>query len=92
MKSHTSRINRGVHGASWERSRTTSFAATSGVLQDPKRRHEPGDQAWATTLVMVDVAARIRCVRQSRRGLMKMRISQRCVQHSSNGWRMRKQS
>ena len=27
------------------------------MLQDPKRRHEPGDQAWATTLVMVDVAA-----------------------------------
>ena len=27
------------------------------LLQDPKRRHEPGDQAWATTLVMVDVAA-----------------------------------
>ena len=28
------------------------------LLQDPKRRHEPGDQAWATTLVMVDVAAK----------------------------------
>ena len=27
------------------------------LLQDPKRRHQPGDQAWATTLVMVDVAA-----------------------------------
>ena len=27
------------------------------LLQDTKRRHEPGDQAWATTLVMVDVAA-----------------------------------
>ena len=27
------------------------------LLQDPKRRHEPGDQAWATTPVMVDVAA-----------------------------------
>ena len=27
------------------------------LLQDPKRRREPGDQAWATTLVMVDVAA-----------------------------------
>ena len=27
------------------------------LLQDPKRRHEPGEQAWATTLVMVDVAA-----------------------------------
>ena len=27
------------------------------LFQDPKRRHEPGDQAWATTLVMVDVAA-----------------------------------
>ena len=39
----------------------------------------------------VDVAARIRCVRQSRRSPMKMRISQRCAQHSSNGRRMRKQ-
>ena len=27
------------------------------LLQDTKRRHQPGDQAWATTLVMVDVAA-----------------------------------
>ena len=27
------------------------------LLQDPKRRQEPGDQAWAMTLVMVDVAA-----------------------------------
>ena len=27
------------------------------LLQDHKRRHEPGDQAWATTQVMVDVAA-----------------------------------
>ena len=27
------------------------------LLQDPKRRHQPGDQAWAMTLVMVDVAA-----------------------------------
>ena len=27
------------------------------LLQDPHRRHEPGDQAWATTLVIVDVAA-----------------------------------
>ena len=27
------------------------------LLQDPKRRHQPGDQARATTLVMVDVAA-----------------------------------
>ena len=27
------------------------------LLQDPKWRHELGDQAWATTLVMVDVAA-----------------------------------
>ena len=27
------------------------------LLQDSKRRHELGDQAWATTLVMVDVAA-----------------------------------
>ena len=27
------------------------------LLQDPKRRHQPGDQAWATTIVMVDVAA-----------------------------------
>ena len=27
------------------------------MLQDPKRRHELGDQALATTLVMVDVAA-----------------------------------
>ena len=27
------------------------------LLQDPKRRHQPGDQAWATTLVMVDVVA-----------------------------------
>ena len=27
------------------------------LLPDPKRRHEPGDQAWAATLVMVDVAA-----------------------------------
>ena len=27
------------------------------LLQDPKQRHQPGVQAWATTLVMVDVAA-----------------------------------
>ena len=27
------------------------------LLQDPKRRHQPGDQARDTTLVMVDVAA-----------------------------------
>ena len=27
------------------------------LLQDPSRRHEPCDQAWATTLVEVDVAA-----------------------------------
>ena len=27
------------------------------LLQDPKRKHQPGDQAWATTLLMVDVAA-----------------------------------
>ena len=27
------------------------------LLQDPKRRHQLGDPAWATTLVMVDVAA-----------------------------------
>ena len=27
------------------------------LLQDPKQRHQPGDQAWATTFVMVDVAA-----------------------------------
>ena len=27
------------------------------LLQDPMRRQQPGDQAWATTLVMVDVAA-----------------------------------
>ena len=27
------------------------------LLQDPKRRHQLGDQAWATTLVMVDVVA-----------------------------------
>ena len=47
-----------------EMSCKTSLAATSGeredfcyLLQDPKRRHEPGDQAWATTPVMVDVAA-----------------------------------
>ena len=26
------------------------------LLQDPKQRHQPGDQAWTTTLVMVDVA------------------------------------
>ena len=49
---------------------TTAFAAASrkcevpvfemdfcNPLQDPKQRHQPGDQAWATTLVMVDVAA-----------------------------------
>ena len=34
MKSHTYRINRGVHCASWERSCTTSFAATSGDRED----------------------------------------------------------
>ena len=27
------------------------------LLQYPTRRHQPGDQAWATTLVMVDLAA-----------------------------------
>ena len=27
------------------------------LLLDPKRRHQPGDQAWATTLMMVDVTA-----------------------------------
>ena len=27
------------------------------LLQDPKKRHQLGDQAWATTLVIVDVAA-----------------------------------
>ena len=27
------------------------------LLQESKRRHQPGDQAWATTLVMVHVAA-----------------------------------
>ena len=27
------------------------------LLQDLRRRHQPGDQSWATTLVMVDVAA-----------------------------------
>ena len=27
------------------------------LLQDPKRKHQPGDQVWATTLLMVDVAA-----------------------------------
>ena len=27
------------------------------LFQDPKRRHQPCDQAWATTFVMVDVAA-----------------------------------
>ena len=26
------------------------------LLQGPKQRHQPGDQAWTTTLVMVDVA------------------------------------
>ena len=62
------------------------------LLQDSKRRHESGDQAWATTLVMVDVAAQNPFVQQSRQSLMKVRISQRCVQHSSSGWRVRKQS
>ena len=28
------------------------------LLQDLKRRHQPGDQAWATTLAMVVVAAK----------------------------------
>ena len=32
-------------------------AAISTKSVDPKRRHQPGDQVWATTLVMVDVAA-----------------------------------
>ena len=27
------------------------------LFQDPKRRHQPGDKAWASTLVLVDVAA-----------------------------------
>ena len=27
------------------------------LLQDPQQRRRPGDQAWATNLVMVDVAA-----------------------------------
>ena len=27
------------------------------LLQDTKQRHQLGDQAWPTTLVMVDVAA-----------------------------------
>ena len=41
------------------------------LLQDPKRRHEPGDQAWATTLVMVDVAAQNPLCAASRQSLMK---------------------
>ena len=68
MKSHTCRINRGVHGASW--GKVVQNAAASGkcesprvgtdfcfLLQDPKQRHQPGDQAWTTTFVMADVAA-----------------------------------
>ena len=31
------------------------------LLQDPKRRHQLGDHTWATTLVMVDVAAQNPC-------------------------------
>ena len=31
------------------------------LLQDPKRRHQPGDQALATTLVMMDVAENPLC-------------------------------
>ena len=27
------------------------------LLQDPKRRHQPSDQTWATTFVLVGVAA-----------------------------------
>ena len=34
---------------------------------------------------------RIQCAQHCQRSLMTMRISERCAQHSSNGWRMRKQ-
>ena len=70
MKSHTYRINRGVRGA-WGKGRAKPHLQRPVesvkvlefemdfcyILQDPKRRHQPGDQAWATTLVMVEVAA-----------------------------------
>ena len=53
------------------------------VSRTPKRRHQPGDQAWATTLVMVDVAAQ---------NPLSAAISTKSDENaylSANGWRMR---
>ena len=72
MKSQTYRITRGVRGASWEKAVRSHICSGQRrsvkvpefemdfcyLLQDPKRRHQPGDQAWARTLVMVDAAAK----------------------------------
>ena len=85
MKSHTYRINRGVHGASWRKVVQKQRPAGNVklpefemdfcyLLQDP--RHQPGDQAWTTTLVMVDVAAP---------------DSDVCSTVNKVGWRMRKE-
>ena len=70
MKSHTDRASRGVRGASREKACEATFAAASGefqmpesemdfcyLFQDPMRPHQPGDQPWATTVVMGHVAA-----------------------------------
>ena len=65
VKSHTNRINLGVHGASKpqlerpvESVKVPEFEVDfCFLLQDPKRRHQPGGQVWATTLVLVDVTA-----------------------------------
>ena len=70
MKSHTYRISRCVvrHGERLQRPvesvKVPKFEmGFCCILQDAKRRHQPGDEAWATTFVMVDVAAQnLMCV------------------------------
>ena len=63
------------------------------LLQDPKRRREPGDQAWATTLVMVDVAAHNPlCAAISTKSDENAYLTAMCAAFVKRGWRMRKQS
>ena len=95
MKSRTYRINRGVHGASWEKgsgkphlqrpvksAKVLEFEEDfCHLLQDQKQRRQPGDQAWTTTLVMVSVAAQNRCAQHCQQSLTNTRISQCCALH-----------
>ena len=59
------------------------------LLQHPKQRHQPGDQTWATTLVMVDVAAQNpMCAALLTKSDENSAL---CTAFVKRGWRMRKQ-